>query len=226
LILSAVCTILDSEYDKKYKDRASGNIYAPESSTLPLPTEASQPRGSASPLPGQKSQQSSSEANEILVDLHTPIDDFVQHAIRLLRQDEGGEDLHLIIVRATTPQCTLKAVRIAAEIKAKWYRLEACSKGRTLDPLPGSADDLAEELYQYVRDPLAQKESTSSRPTGPVVESSGKQTGPRHPIKLNAPSPNPSRSPSPLSKSPKPFASTPNQLDIYLSKERIDEFGR
>jgi hypothetical protein len=215
LILTAICTLLDLESDEKHKDdplNYTNNLLSP-----PAPSSSAQSRTpSHTPIPAAP--------NEIIIDAHSPADIYVQHAIHLMRQDEGGEGLHLIIIKASSPQCTPKAVQVAAEIKLKWYRLQPIAKGRTLDPLPGSTSEIAEELYQYVRDPSLVKTSPSTPPKEDQAP-----IGQRRRIKLDAPtsSPPPSASPAGHSASPsknnKSYLAPPEQLDIYLSKERIDE---
>jgi hypothetical protein len=210
LILMAVCTLLDLDYDEKHKDGAMENIYSSGSPSVPSLANS---RTSSHTTPA-----SSQAPNEILIDLHTGNEVYVQHAIRLMRQDEGGEGLHLIILKATSPQSTPKVVQIAAEIKLRWYRLEPIAKGRTLDPLPGSTSEIAEELYQYVRDPSLQKLTSQTK--------AKEESGQRRRIKLDAPDSTSSlpATQSPSGKNQKAFLAPPEQLDIYLSKERIDEF--
>lgn len=214
LILTATCTLLDLEIDERLKDQPSsgGGGGAPLSS---VHTKA------------KESQTSPIQVNEIHIDLHSSNESYVQHALQLMRQDQGGQGLHLIIIKATTPQVTPKAIQIAADIKLKWYRLEAVAKGRTLDPLPGSTTEIAEELYQYVRDPsIVQQQNLPSA----SASNEPKTAGQRRRIKLDGPlgasSPTGTPSSPPLSKNNNKsyFLPPPQQLDIYLSKERIDEF--
>ena len=224
LLLTAVCTLLDLEYDEKYKDGQSGNVYlsgaTPASSSSLAPTTRQGTESAAV-------AQAPGEANEIVIDMHTPNDIYVRHALQLMRQDEGGQGLHIVVLKASQPQLTPKAVQIAAEVKAKWYRLEAVAKGRTLDPLPGSTSEIAEELYQYVRDPSLLNPSKKGQESEPKHGELEAKTGPRPRIKLDAPAPPqqpaPPQSPPGKAAARKSFA-PPSQLDIYLSKERIDEF--
>lgn len=215
LILMAVCTLLDLDYDERHKEVALGSTYSTGSPSMPVSRTSSHTAIPANLAP-----------NEILIDLHSANDVYVQHAVRLLRQDGGGEGLHLIILKATSPQSTPKAVQIAAEIKLTWYRLEPMAKGRTLDPLPGSTSEIADELYQYVRDPSQHQSSQAAKGAKENLVHSGQR--PR--IKLDAPTSSPSSSSSPPALSTPPgknqraFLAPPEQLDIYLSKERIDEF--
>jgi hypothetical protein len=235
LILTAICTLLDLEYDEKYKDGPSGNIYMAGERRPDVASNSDAPQGKNGTFGSEEAASTGQQgfqtldANELVVD--TPLDVYIQHVIHLLRQDQGGEGLHLVILKALSPQVTPKAVRLAAEIKVNWHRLEAVAKGRTLDPLPGSTSEIAEELYQYVRDPstIASSSKSTGTPSMPTKETSGSSARPR--IKLDAPSLPSSGSATPISGHTSPaknqqkaFAPPPNQLDIYLSKERIDEF--
>ncbi|UZJ56623.1 hypothetical protein CBS101457_005943 [Exobasidium rhododendri] len=239
LILMATCTLLDADYDEKHKEGLSGNIYLSDRITS---SEALNSTSSSSSAKADRLSSSgtllpdvqSKEANELVIDVHTPVDVFIRHAIQLMRQDQGGDGLHLIILKATSPQVTPKAIQIAAEIKVEWHRLEAAAKGRTLDPLPGSKNEIAEELYQYVRGPSTSSLSSSSVDS-PMRDTTGTErskAGARARIKLDAPSVTTQGSSLPISGHASPgkaqqhkqFAPPPSQLDIYLSKERIDEF--
>lgn len=228
LILMAVCTLLDAEYDDKYKDGPSGNVYL--SGYNPSLLAPAPHIRSTSAINGGEIK---AEPNELYIDMYSPNEAVVQRALTLLRQDEGGEGLHLIILKAQNAQVTPKAVQIAADIKARWYRLEPLAKGRTLDPIPGSQTDTAEELYQYVRDPSLQKSQAATYPIGQADLNNDMPTNSnRRPrIKLDPPNKedqsslpakSPSNSPSKTQKAS--YLPPPNQLDIYLSKEKLDEF--
>lgn len=181
-----------------------------------------QPQQNAQTTHTEPSRAYRPEANEIVVDLHTPVEVLAQHAVNLLRVDVGGQGCYMIILRALTPQTSFVAVRVAAEVKSKWSKLAPTAKGRTLDPQPGSSE-VAEDLYQYVRDPSidGQKSAPAPPPTPPQASQRPKI------IKLNAPEPaaNPSdyASSSSSATAAEPY-SAPKELAIFLSKEKIDEF--
>lgn len=231
LIITLICHCLDQDYDEKHKD--GGNMYFEGSLTDLYKKSTSNTDNVAS----GSAPQSASERNEVIIDMHTPTDILVSHAVDLLRQDTG-QGLSVIIIRSLASDTAPKAVRVAADIKARWYKLPAVAKGRTLDPLPGSSSEVAEELYQYVRDP-----SIISGQSDPQPSPKDPLAGPRGRIKLDAPqtpSSKPSGSPKSASSSTSrlqallhnsnsatpSFASPPQQLAIYLSKDRIDEFER
>ena len=226
--ICAACHLLDQDYDEKHKE--GGNMYF--DGKMPTSVSSNPPMAASSTLSSSNSvKQIAAEPNEILLDLHVPNSTYIEHALNLLRQDKTGQGLHMIIIRADSQELTARAVRIAAEIKARWYKLPAIVKGRTLDPMPGSSSETAEELYQYVRDPALDQDTAKSQSN----DDSGlldPTVGPRGRIKLGSPMQNSAssstKSPSPLpsSKRASTFVSPPTKLDIYLSKDRIDEFER
>lgn len=200
LAIFSVCHCLDQEYDEKHRE--GGNIYT-NGSLPPTPSASGEQRHTAAlrppvaptaaqsaphtPAASSSVDVSSLEPNEILVSLHTPLSEYVDHAVWLLRQDDG-EGLHMIVVRADSIDTTPLAVRVAADVKARWYKLPPVAKGRTLDPLPSSTSDIAEELYQYVRDPsLPAAGSNEAAATElPAGKMNDPTVGPRGRIKLNA----------------------------------------
>ncbi|MCO5555838.1 hypothetical protein L7F22_009383 [Adiantum nelumboides] len=226
--ICAACHLLDQEYDEKHKE--GGNMYF--DGAMPVSTSSNLSIPPSSTLSSSNSvNQIAAEPNEIFLDLHVPNSSYVEHALDLLRQDKNGQGLHMIIIKADSQELTARAVRIAAEIKARWYKLPAIVKGRTLDPMPGNSSETAEELYQYVRDPTLEQENAKSNSN---TDSSllDPTAGPRGRIKLGSPMQNSassstkSPSPQPSNKRTSSFVSPPTKLDIYLSKDRIDEFER
>lgn len=229
ITLCTACHLLDQEYDENHKE--GGNMYFDGAIPLSASSNSSLTTGQTLSA-SNSSRQIALEPNEIFLDLHVPNSTYVDHALNLLRQDGTGQGLHMIIIRADSEELTARAVRIAAEIKARWYKLPAIAKGRTLDPMPGNLGETAEDLYQYVRDPNLEQENTKSQSStnNNLLDPTA---GPRGRIKLGSPMQNISQttstkhSPSPSNnKRPSSFVGPPAQLNIYLSKDRIDEFDR
>lgn len=242
LVITAICHCIDQEYDEKHKE--GGSIY--NDRTADMHRSGADVKSAAQTLPayGRVNPQKNGmpEPNEIVVDLHVSNDAYIDHALRLLRQDKAGEGLHMIIIRADRPETTPRAVQIAAEVKARWYKLPAIVKGRTMDPMPGSTSETAEELYQYVRDPVM---TQKQQQTASSAVSHDPTVGPRGRIKLDSPLSSSANSTGRDKKKDSPgisarsngrhsgssnsnaaFSSPPSQLAIYLSKDRIDEFER
>ncbi|SPO23441.1 uncharacterized protein UTRI_02120 [Ustilago trichophora] len=162
------------------------------------------------------------EPNEMLVSKWGSIDEYVQHAIRLLRCDGQGQSMYLIALLSDSVETTPKLVQIAAAIKAAYYRLPDDAKG-TVYGRPATANGVEDELYQYVQtlDEEASQQQTSAPATPPADAAPRRRI-----IKLDPPMPVSSLNPQPTSSSPRPSSAPyqpPSKLKIILSKERIGE---
>lgn len=156
------------------------------------------------------------EPNEILVSKWGSVDEYIQHAIHLLRCDEQGQSMYLIVLLSDSVETTSKVIQIAAAIKAAYYRLPDDAKG-TVYGRPAEATAIEDELYQYVQ--TLDEEPTLKQ--GP--ESSPAETTPRRRIiKLDPPSSNTPSGSQSISPTVTPYR-PPSKLKIILSKERIGE---
>ncbi|KAJ9477978.1 hypothetical protein PHBOTO_001573 [Pseudozyma hubeiensis] len=158
------------------------------------------------------------EPNELLITRWGSIDEYVQHALRLLRSDGQGQSMYLISMLSHSPETTPKVVQVAAAIKAAYYRLPDDAKG-TVYGRPSAATGVEDELYQYVQTLDDEPEA----PASPPAETTPK----RRIIKLDPPSQTSVGSNSPGG-SPGPRSSSmgykpPSKLKVILSKERIAE---
>ena len=190
------------------------------------------PQGSEMPrLPRNPSESSNVDAasigrianlepNEMLVSKWGSIDEYVQHAIQLLRCDGQGQSMYLIALLSDSVETTPKLVQIAAAIKAAYYRLPDDAKG-TVYGRPANASGVEDELYQYVQT-LDDESNHTPAPASPPADTAAR----RRIIKLDPPSPTASPSAQPASSSPRPSSAPykpPSKLKIILSKERIGE---
>ncbi len=186
--------------------------------------------------------------NEVSVEAWGEQDDYVRHCINLLRDDglitqpagttssseQRGQNLSIIVLKASSPYLAQKAVAIAAGVKAAFYKLPDQYKGK----------EAGEELYQYVRseDVAATSSSAQAQAQGKPVEAGLQRVQPkaggRPIIKLDAPSKTSSvkedkKDDAPSAATSKGKTTTaaqdaanyipPTSLTIYLSKERIAE---
>ncbi|GAC92666.1 hypothetical protein PHSY_000220 [Pseudozyma hubeiensis SY62] len=157
------------------------------------------------------------EPNELLITRWGSVDEYVQHALQLLRSDGQGQSMYLIYLLSHSPETTPKVVQVAAAIKAAYYRLPDDAKG-TVYGRPSTATAVEDELYQYVQT-LDDEEAPASAPA--------ETTPKRRIIKLDPPSQTSMSSTSPAG-SPGPRSSSmgykpPSKLKVILSKERIAE---
>ncbi|CDW98360.1 hypothetical protein [Sporisorium scitamineum] len=151
------------------------------------------------------------DPNELLITKWRSIDEYVHHAIHLLRSDTG-QSMYLIALLSDSAETTPKAVQVAAAIKAAYYRLPVDAKG-TICGRSSQTNGIEDELYQYVQ--TLDEEAASA-------EQSAETTPKKRIIKLNAP---------PAEDSPglvgqrrgESAYQPPSKLKIILSKERIAE---
>ncbi|KAJ1028460.1 hypothetical protein NDA16_001626 [Ustilago loliicola] len=196
------------------------------STQLPQPG----PNGATPGLPRNPSEASdianvdriaSLEPNEMLVSKWGSIDEYVEHAIRLLRSDGQGQSMYLIALLSDAVETTPKLVQVAAAIKAAYYRLPDDAKG-TVYGRPADASRIEDELYQYVQT-LDEEPKQPSAPESPSADTSSR----RRIIHLNPASPPAGSGSHPASSGSRPFSASPYQppskLKIILSKERIGE---
>jgi hypothetical protein len=183
-----------------------------------------------------------SAPNEVHVEAWGEVSAYVEHCITLLKDDgpapqpaqasssssgpsAHGQNLSIIILKATSADNAQKAVAIAAGVKAAFYKLPDSRKGK----------DAGEELFQYVRseDLVDTSSSSSGKAAAPNKAPEIERRGGRPIIKLDPPKPTPSASssgshekPTKNTHSSKPSLSSyipPTSLTVYLSKERIAE---
>lgn len=224
LLVLAVTSLLDADYDDKNKD-PEHNIF------MAMPGAAEPATQAAVPV--------ASEPNEIWLTPLMESNQVVHHCLDLLRVGEiqqltsssspaalrTGQGLELVTLKAVGDDMARKALGIAERVKVGFYRLPVAAKGTLWD---GSTP---EELYQYVRE--AQDSSTSSaKPETPPVEAiqpPPPTNGARPRIKLGSDvpssgvqeSPRRSEASNPFSKPPPP---RPSGITVYLSKSRLEEF--
>lgn len=158
------------------------------------------------------------EPNEVLVSKWGSVDEYVQHAIQLLRSDGQGQSMYLISLLSDSAETTPKVVQVAASIKAAYYRLPDDAKG-TVYGRSGVTSGIEDELYQYVQ--------TLDDGPQPPASSPADATPKRRIIKLDPPTADAAYS-SAAARSPGPRPSSagykpPSKLKIILSKERIGE---
>ncbi|GAC76883.1 hypothetical protein PANT_22c00261 [Moesziomyces antarcticus T-34] len=155
------------------------------------------------------------EPNEMLVSKWGAIDEYVEHALSLLRCDAGGQSMYLIALHSDSPETAPKLVQIAAAIKAAYYRLPDDAKG-TVYGRPASTSGIEDELYQYVQT-LDAETTVSSTPTPETASR-------RRVIRLDPPSPNEApASPGSSGRAATASYKPPSKLKLILSKERIQE---
>jgi hypothetical protein len=150
----------------------------------------------------------------MLVSKWGAIDEYVEHALSLLRCDAGGQSMYLIALHSDSPETAPKLVQIAAAIKAAYYRLPDDAKG-TVYGRP-STSGIEDELYQYVQT-LDAETTVSSTPTPETASR-------RRVIRLDPPSPNEApASPGSSGRAATASYKPPSKLKLILSKERIQE---
>ncbi|CCF53052.1 hypothetical protein NDA11_004584 [Ustilago hordei] len=161
------------------------------------------------------------EPNEMLVSKWGSIDEYVQHAIRLLRSDGQGQSMYLIALLSDAAETTPKLVQVAAAIKAAYYRLPDDAKG-TVYGLSTDASAIEDELYQYVQT-LDEEPKQHSAPESPSADPQSR----RRIIRLDPPSPPAGSGTQAGGSSSRPSSAAPYQppskLKVILSKERIGE---
>lgn len=162
------------------------------------------------------------EPNEMLVSKWSSVEEYVQHAIQLLRSDGRGQSMYMIALLSDSVDTTPKAVQVAAAIKAAYYRLPDDAKG-TVYGRPSDARGIEDELYQYVQ--TLDEEKAAQNPPA-LASPPADATQRRRIIKLDPPTQNSSSSSQPTASSPRPSSTPykpPSKLKIILSKERIGE---
>ncbi|KAK0546155.1 hypothetical protein OC846_005394 [Tilletia horrida] len=234
VMLTTLMTLIDAEYDEANKAPGSNpfvsTLIAPAAVSGNSGSSSAHAGGShermspgsgahaGSPAPDgarhgmAKSPSSSSvEAtapNEILITPHGATAAYVSAALNLLQPEgAGGHDCSLIELKATPgrPDAAQKAVAIAAEVKAGWYKLSSSARGST-----------SGELYQYIRT----EDDDAGKGKGKTQQE--QDDPPRRRIQLNAP---PSSTAPATSSSEDPYSSykPPSTLSILLSKDRLPE---
>lgn len=225
-LVMTLSSLLDQEYDERIASKGEKNTYICSSG---IPTDLSTQSYSAawqemerrhqSAVPTSSTVRSDEsevwegnvdriadlEPNEILVSRWSSLEEYVTHALYLLRCDTG-QGMYLITLLSDSAETTPKTVQLAAAIKAAYYRLPDDAKGTVYGR---SAAGVEEELYQYVQT------LDSTPPASPAAGESRRRV-----IKLDAPEQieQQRRSESAAGK-----YEPPSKLKILLSKERIME---
>ena len=224
VMIMTLSSILDQDFDERYREPAE-NMYLPTmptsmgtlgavSSKKPTPVDSHLLMGRKRPL-GASSDGTQAEQNEVFVEAWGEVSEYVDYCMRLLRDGDGGENLSIILLKTSTAANSQKAVAVAANVKAAFYKLPDKFKGK----------GAGEELFQYVR-AETQEQQQPEKPA-PIRLDPDKPGG-RPIIKLGAPPPAPPSPPPAPKPAPKPRPSSsnytpPSSLTIYLSKERISE---
>ncbi|SNX82933.1 uncharacterized protein MEPE_01639 [Melanopsichium pennsylvanicum] len=255
-LVMSLSALLDQEYDDRIASRGQRNLYICNSGIpTDLSTQAFSSAWQEAEMRHGASQHSASspsqdaralhhpsessnvdiadidriaslEPNEMLVSKWGSIDEYVQHAIHLLRSDGQGQAMYLITLLSDSVETTPKLVQIAAAIKAAYYRLPDDAKG-TVYGRPADADGVEDELYQYVQTLDEEEKDMHQPPASPLADAASR----RRIIKLDPPSfgatsPTPPPPPPATGSSSRPSSAPykpPSKLKIIMSKERIIE---
>ncbi|PWY98518.1 hypothetical protein BCV70DRAFT_201828 [Testicularia cyperi] len=255
-LIMTLSALLDQEHDERLAGTGDPNMYI---CTNGLPTDISMLGNSSAwheaeerwnadsvAVPGanvdQPQRQASGasselaadladlEPNEMVVSKWGSVEEYTEHAIRLLRSDGAGQSMYLIVLRSDSSETTPKTIQVAAAIKAAYYRLPDDAKGTIYGRGPDRS--VEEELYQYVQtlddasrppsSPSTSSEAVASQTKKRIIKLDGPSSS-SHASSSSTPSPSGANTSSPSSSAKPKSYTPPSKLKVILSKERIGD---